>query len=124
VLHFKDGSIYDDITVFSQKKDFRLISDHLRQEGKSFSSSVDCRVDVPTGNVEVTSEKNGKRKSAQQHLQIPEDVANGLMLTLVKNILPSEPETTVSLVSESSKPRVVKLKIPRRSEVSREWLLL
>ena len=111
VLHFKDGSIYDDVTVFSQRKDFRLISDHLRQEGKSFTDSVNCHLDVASGNVEVTSEKNGKRKSERHHLQIPEDVANGLMLTLVKNISPSEPETTVSLVTMSPKPRVVRLKI-------------
>jgi hypothetical protein len=111
VLRFKDGSIYDDVTVFSQRKNFRLISDHLRQEGKSFSNSVDCRIDVASGNVEIASEKNGKRKSEHHHLQIPEDVANGLMLTLVKNMSPSEPETTVSMVTTSSKPRVVKLKI-------------
>jgi hypothetical protein len=111
VLHFTDGSIYDDVTVFSQRKDFRLISDHLREEGRSFSNPVDCRIDVASGDVEVASDKNGKRKIEHHHLQMPEDVADGLMLTLVKNISPSEPETTVSLVSESSKPRVVKLKI-------------
>lgn len=38
VLHFADGSVYDDITIFSQMRDFRLISDHVRQEGKSFSN--------------------------------------------------------------------------------------
>lgn len=96
VLRFKDGSIYEDVTVFSQREDFRLISDHLRQEGRSFSNSLDCRIDVASGNVELASEKNGNRKSERHHLQIPEDVANGLMLTLVKNISPSETETTVS----------------------------
>jgi hypothetical protein len=40
---------------------------------------------------------------------MPEDVATGLTLTLLKNISPSAPETTVSMVSTSDKPRVVKI---------------
>lgn len=111
VLRFKDGSLYDEVTVYSQKKEFRLISDHLRQEGKSFPNSIDCRFDVASGDIEVVSEKNGKRQTEHHQLQIPEDVSNGLMLAFVKNISPSDPETTVSYVAESSKPRVVKLKI-------------
>lgn len=111
VLHFKDGSLYDDVTVFSQKREFRLISDHVREEGKSFPKPVDARVDVASGDVEVTADENGQRKTEHHRLKIPEDVADGLMLILVRNLSPSEPETTVSLVSESSKPRVVQLKI-------------
>ena len=111
VLHFKDGSIYDEVTVFSERKDFRLISDHLRQEGKSFSNPVDTRIDVATGDVEVSSDKGGKHRTQHHHLQIPEDAANGLIPTLLKNLSPSETETVVSMVSASSKPRVIKLKI-------------
>ena len=111
VLHFKDGSLYDELTVFSQNKDLRLISDHLRQQGPKFPKSVDAHIEVADGNVEVSSRKNGKHGSEQHHLQIPEDASNGLMLTLLKNISPSERETTVSMVTTSSKPRVVKLRI-------------
>jgi len=110
-LHFGDGSVHDEVAVFSEKEDFRLISDHLRQQGPTFPKSVDAHIKVADGDVEVSSEQNGKRKNEQHHLQIPEDVSNGLMLTLLKNISPSGPETTVSMVTPSSKPRVVKLKI-------------
>jgi len=37
-------------------------------------------------------------------------------MTLLKNISPSEPETVVSLVTTSSKPRVVKLNIFQEGE--------
>lgn len=37
VFHFRDGSLYDDVTVFSQDGDFRLISDHVRQGGSLLS---------------------------------------------------------------------------------------
>jgi hypothetical protein len=111
VLHFGDGSIYDDVTLFSQGRDFRLISDHLRQQGRSFPKPLDVRIDVASGDVEVSSDEDGKHKTEQHHLRIPEDVANGMLLTLVKNISPSEPETTVSMLATSAKPRVVKLRI-------------
>jgi hypothetical protein len=39
VLHFKDGSVHNERTVFSQDREFRLISDHLRQYGPFFSQS-------------------------------------------------------------------------------------
>jgi hypothetical protein len=113
VFHFRDGSIHDEVTVFSQNSDFRLISDHLRQQGPSFPKPIDVTMDVASGNLEISSDKDKdpKHKSDQQHLDIPEDAANGLIPILLKNISPSEPETTVSMVIASSKPRVVKLKI-------------
>jgi hypothetical protein len=109
VLHFKDGSVHDEVTVFSQSHEFRLLSDHLKQYGPSFPDPVDVYIDVGSGNVKVHSEKSGKSKDEEHHLQMPEDVATGLTLTLLKNISPSAPETTVSMVSTSDKPRVVKI---------------
>jgi len=111
VFHFRDGSIDDEVTVFSQNSDFRLISDHLRQQGPSFPKPIDLTMDVASGTLEISTDKDSKQKSEQQHLDIPEDAANGLLPILLKNISPSEAETTVSLVATSSKPRVVKLKI-------------
>jgi hypothetical protein len=113
VFHFRDGSIHDEVTVFSQNPDFRLISDHLRQQGPSFPKPIDIFMDVASGNLEISSDKDkgSKQKTDQQHLQIPEDAANGLIPLLLKNISPSEPETTVSMVTTTSKPRVVKLQI-------------
>ena len=38
VFHFKDGS-HDETSVFSQDHTFRLLSDHLVQQGPSFPTS-------------------------------------------------------------------------------------
>src|SRR5207244_11147068 len=35
-FRFKDGSIYEDTTIFSQRGTFRLLSDHLIRRGPSF----------------------------------------------------------------------------------------
>jgi hypothetical protein len=111
VLRFKDGSIHDEVTVFSQERAFRLISDHLKQYGPSFPNAVDVFIDAKSGNVKVHSEKDGKTKDDVHHLDIPEDVATGLLETLLKNISPSAQETDVPMVTTSDKPRLVKLKI-------------
>lgn len=116
VFHFRDGSFYDDVTVFSQDGTFRLISDHVRQEGPSFPKPLESYVDAAAGEVRITSLKDSKQKTEQQHVQMPEDACNGLTLVLVKNLSPEEPEITVSLVTTSSKPRVVKLKIHSAGE--------
>jgi hypothetical protein len=71
--------------VFSQETAFRLVSDHLRQEGPSFPNSLEVNFNAASGDVKVTSTKDGVQKIEQHHLQMPEDVANGLVLTPLKN---------------------------------------
>src|SRR6058998_4365819 len=41
IFRFKDGSIYADTTIFSQRGTFRLVSDHLIQKGPSFKQPMD-----------------------------------------------------------------------------------
>jgi hypothetical protein len=107
-LHFKDGSLHDETTEFSQGGVFRLISDHLRQEGPSFPIPVDAHIDVANGLVSVR-EKNGEPH--ESHLQLPEDLANGLLITILKNLPEANPDTTVEVVTTTSKPRIVKFTI-------------
>ena len=114
LLHFKDGSLHDEKTVFTQGHQFRLISDHLTQEGPSFPDGVECDIDAATGQVSVRG-KDGKEKQTRLHLA--EDVSNGLLITLLKN-LPESGDTTVTMVSADSKPRVVKFSFRPRGEES------
>ena len=116
VLHFADGSVHDEVTVFSQNHEFRLIRDTLHQHGPSFPHPVDVSIDVPSGTVKVRSETDGKNKSQERHIDMPDDVATGMALTLVKNIPPSAPETTISIVTTGPKPQVIKLQIHSEGE--------
>jgi hypothetical protein len=87
IFHFKDGSIEDETTVFSQRKTFRLISDHLVEKGPSFPDPVDMSLDVASGNVTVhRTDGAGKDRTDNYHFDFPPDLANGLVLTLLKNI--------------------------------------
>lgn len=110
-FRFKDGSFYQEITKFTQRRVFRLVSDQVVQKGPSFKQESETWIDARTGKITVRTVENGKAKLTNKHLDLPSDVANGLLFTLVKNIDPAAPETTVSMVAASTSPRVVKLNI-------------
>jgi len=111
-FRFKDGSIYEETTKFSQAGKFRLLSDHLVQKGPSFKQAMDTVIDASTGQVNVRySGDDGKEKVITERLELPEDVSNGLLLTLLKDVQPTVPRTTVSMVATTPKPRLVKLAI-------------
>jgi hypothetical protein len=111
-FHFKDGSVYDDTTIFSQRGSFRLLSDHLIQRGPSFKQPMETSVEVSSGQLTVRyKDHDGKEKTLKERRNLPPDVANGLLFTLVKHIQPNVPQTTVSLVATTPKPRLVKLEI-------------
>ena len=95
-FHFKDGSIHDETAVYSQKRRFRLLSYHLVQKGPAFRVPMDVSIDGNQATVRYTDD-DGKEK-VETERQLPADVANGMVLTLVKNIAPGTQETIVSMV--------------------------
>ena len=112
IFRFKDGSVYDDTTVFSQRGAFRLLSDHLVQRGPSFKQPMETSLDASSGQITVRYKaQDGEEKTVKEQRDLPPDVANGLLFTLVKHIQPNVPQTTVSMVATTPKPRVVKLEI-------------
>jgi hypothetical protein len=112
LFRFLDGSIYEETTVFSQRGTFRLVRDRLLQKGPAFKQPTDTTIDVATGQVTVRyNDKDGKEKVQAEHLDLPPDLSNGLMFTLLKDVSPNVPKTTVSMVATTPKPRLVKLVI-------------
>ena len=112
VLRFKDGSIHEETTVFSQRDKFQVIKYHIVQKGPAFKRPLETSIDVSSGQITVRyAEDDGKEKVLNERLELPPDVANGMVPTLLKNILPTLPRTTVSIVASTPKPRLVKLAI-------------
>jgi len=116
IFHFKDGSVDDEVTVFSQKDNFRLLGDHHVQRGPAFPHPMDVSINASTGEVQVRSTENGKDKVQTEHLKLPPDLGNGLLLTILKNIRPESPETKLSYLVATPKPRLVKLTITPHGE--------
>jgi hypothetical protein len=113
-FRFRDGSLDDDTTVFSQRGTFRLISDHHIQHGPSFPKPIDVLIDALTG--ETTSHTEDG-KIIQDHLDLPADVSNGLPSKLLVNILPSTTETKLSFVAPTPKPRLIHVSVKPAREV-------
>jgi hypothetical protein len=118
VLRFKDGSVRDETTVFSQRGSFRLLSYHLTQKGPAFEQRSEMSFDTSKGEVTVRYSDDGKEKIANDRMELPLDVANGMIFTLLKNLRPDGPPTTVSMVAATPKPRLVKLQISPEGEDS------
>ena len=108
VFRFRDGSVDDDITVFTQRDVFRLVTDHHIQHGPSFPKPIDFLIDAATGDLTWRAEDGTTTK---EHMDLPADVSNGLPPNLLLNILPTTPETKISYVAPGKKARLIKLSI-------------
>lgn len=115
VFRFKDASLYDDTTVFTERGVFRLVTDHSIQKGPSFKSQQESYIDTRTGEVSVKYLDKGKTKFIQRKMKLPPDLANGLLYVIVKNIAPS-PSATVSYLAFTPDPRLIKLTFTRSAD--------
>jgi hypothetical protein len=110
VFRFKDGSQQVETTVFSQRGNFRLISYHIVQKGPSFKNASDLSIKCATGQVTVRyTDDDGKEKVANEHLDLPPDLGNGLVPKLLMNITDDTSSIEIPMVVAAPKPRLVKL---------------
>lgn len=65
---------------------FRLLTDHLIQKGPSFPHPLDMSIDCMRQQVTVRYMDDGKEKVADEHMDLPADLANGLISILLKNV--------------------------------------
>jgi hypothetical protein len=110
-FRFKDGSRSEETAVFSQRSYFRLVSYHLVQKGPAFPHATEVTIAPSTGQVTVNYTDDGKEKTERERLKLPPDLANGLVLTLLKNLGADPSSLEVSMVVPTPKPRLVKLAI-------------
>jgi hypothetical protein len=112
VFRFKDGSLQEETTVFSQRGAFHLISYNQVQKGAAFKQAINLSIAPSTGQVTVHyTDNEGNEKVEKEHLNLPPDLANGLVPTLLKNLRLDAPPLEVSMVVATPKPRLVKLVI-------------
>jgi hypothetical protein len=118
LFHFKDGSVHDETSVFSQRQRFRLITHHLVQKGPAFPHPLEMSIDASTGRITMRNGQNDKQDVETEEIGVIPDLANGLIVTLLKNAQPGAPPATISYVAATPKPRVVKLAITSAGEES------
>jgi hypothetical protein len=111
-FRFRDGSYQEETAVFTQGREFRLVSDHLVQKGPAFPRALDMTIDA-RGHVVVRYADDGREKVEDERMELPPDLANGLVLTLLKNLPADGPPIEVGMVAPTPKPRLVTLQISR-----------
>ena len=117
VFTFKDGSIDDETTIYSQRRTLQLISDHRIQKGPYFPHPLDTLINARTGQVTVrTTDKDGKEDIKTDQMKLTPDLANGLVPVIFENVKSDAAELTAPMVVFIPKPRLVKLVISRIGE--------
>jgi hypothetical protein len=89
VFRFKDGSLWDDRVTFTQHKVFRVMSYHHIEHGPSFPESIEASYDRDTGRFKAKVDD----KTAEGPIDLPEDLHDGITLTLLKNLSPGTTAT-------------------------------
>ena len=111
IFRFKDGSLHDERVSFTQKRVFSLQSYKLIQRGPSFPATIDVAMDRKTGEYRVQSSRDGSTDTPLMgRLELPDDVSNGMVVTLLRN-LPAGSGETVHFIAFTPEPKVVPLKL-------------
>jgi hypothetical protein len=111
VFHFRDGSLHEETATFTQEGSFRLINEHLIQRGPKFPKPLDVQIDAVSGNVTVRYQDKGQDKTLTERMDLPDDLANGVIFDEIKNVAPDAKDVKVSWLAATPKPRIVKLSI-------------
>ena len=111
-FRFLDGSIDDETTTFSQKGVFRLLFDRHVERGPFFAHQIDFAVDAKTGVVTDRAPGwNGEARVESRHLNLPADLANGFIGTLLLSVPPDASPFRVRIVAPVEGGRLVQLRI-------------
>ena len=117
VFRFKDGSLYDERVVFSQRNVFTVLSYRIVQKGPSFPETLEATVDRASGRytVRYRGDEDSPEETLSGEFELPLDVYNGLLSTLMKN-LPAGDSAMVQIVAFTPKPRLVKMLLAPAAE--------
>lgn len=112
LFHFKDGSVFDETVVFTQRNVFTMQSYHVVQRGPVFPEDTEISLERASGkyHVKTKAHKDGREKVLDGTLDLPLDVYNGMVLTVVKNLSIGAGDT-VHMVAFTPAPKLVKLEL-------------
>jgi hypothetical protein len=114
---FVDGSIDDETTTYRQQGTFQLIRNHHIQKGPFFASPVDFAVEAATGTATTrTADKNGAIHAESQHIDLPDDLANGFVGTLLLNVPPHTAPFRAGILAPVFGGRLIRILISPESE--------
>jgi hypothetical protein len=114
---FVDGSIDDEMTTYRQQGTFRLVRNHHIERGPFFVKPVDFTVEAATGiATSRTADKYGNIHVESHHIDLPDDLANGFVGTLLLNVPQNTSPFRVGMLAPFGGGRLIRLLISREGE--------
>jgi hypothetical protein len=114
---FVDGSIDDETTTYRQQGTFRLVRYHHLQKGPFFTKPIDFAIEAATGIVSSrTVDKKGKIQVESKHMDLPVDLANGFVGTLLLNVPHDTKPFRVGMLAPVGGGRLIPLLISAEDE--------
>jgi hypothetical protein len=116
-FRFVDGSVDDEMTTFRQQGTLRLVRNHHIQKGPFFSKPIDFTVEAETGTVTSrATDRNGKTHVESKHMELPADLANGFVGTVLLNVPRNTSPFQVGMLAPVAGGRLVRLRISPEEE--------
>ncbi|SDF75363.1 hypothetical protein [Terriglobus roseus] len=117
IYRFVDGSVDDEMTTYTQRNRFRLVRYHHVEKGPYFTKPFDFAVEAATGTVtNRTTDTNGTTHAESKHMNLPDDLANGIVGTLLLNVPHNTAPFRVSMLAPFGGGRLVQLLISPESD--------
>ncbi|HTF14202.1 MAG TPA: hypothetical protein VK643_06000 [Burkholderiales bacterium] len=112
VFRFPDGSVWDEIVVFTQERVFTMQTYSLVQTGPVFPEDTEISLERASGKyrVKTTARKDGREEVLEGTLELPPDTYNGIVLTVAKNFLKGA-GVTIHVVAFTPAPRLIQLEL-------------
>ena len=110
-FYFKDGSLSDETTVFSQDKVLKLQSYRMVQRGPSFPGETEVSMDRASGHYRARRDDD----TSEGKLEMPADVHNGMTGAVLKNLAPGA-SARGHLVAFTPKPYVLRSELTPEGE--------
>jgi len=115
--HFVDGSIDDETTTYRQQSTFRLVRNHHIQKGPFFVKPVDFTVEASTGiATSRTTDRKGRIHVESEHMDLPDDLANGFVGTLLLNVPQNTTPFRVGMLAPVGGGRLIHILISPEGE--------
>jgi hypothetical protein len=114
---FVDGSIDEETTTYRQQGTFRLVRNHHIQTGPFFAKPADFAVEASSGTATSrTTDKSGKIHVESEHIDLPDDLANGFVGTLLLNVPPNTKPFRVGILAPVGGGRLIRILISPEGE--------
>ena len=115
--HFLDGSLDDETTTYRQQGTVRLVRNHHIQNGPFFAKPVDFAVEAATGiATSRTADKSGKVHVETEHIDLPDDLANGFVGTVLLNVSPKTAPFRMGILAPVFGGRLIRILISPEGE--------